>query len=94
MPTDIGHMREDAIRRSKEMYARATKKVQTPPLAIISEKSVEDEEMQKENFEVNNNIINEFLKDKDKMLVISLLVILSQEECDNTILFALMFLLI
>lgn len=95
MPTDIGHMREDAIKRSREMYARAVQRNidvnPSPPIETLEETAKESLDNQGI---VNHNILNEFLQDKDKMLIIALLVILSQEECDNTILFALMFLLI
>lgn len=44
--------------------------------------------------ELTPDFIETFFKDNEKMMIVALLVILSGEDCDNSLLFALMFLLL
>ncbi len=99
MAQDIRSMREDAIRRAREMYSRAS----PLPLAEIAIKEENDREEKLDEVipenevcetEDKNDIISDLLKDKDKMLIVSLLVILSQDCKDNATLFALVYLLL
>ncbi len=103
MAQDIRNMREDAIRRAREMYARYVPQqftdtnVESESAEIVNEKINDEEVTESQNSEkmqLNQDFLKELFKDKDKMLIIALIVILSQESNDNTILFALMYLLI
>lgn len=108
MPSDVMRMREDAIRRAREMHAKSN---QVPPRAPqvfrqeepkISEEPRENQTKKGgENSPPNildnffeQDFFENFFKDKDRMLIIALLVILSKEEGNNSLLFALMYLLI
>ncbi|MFI3207237.1 MAG: hypothetical protein R3Y33_08300 [Clostridia bacterium] len=94
---DIKHMREDAIRRAREMYSRANPSaVSENTTQATEEKPINEtlppEEEKSDN--LNEDFLQSFFKDKERMLILALLVILSQEEGNNSLLFALMYLLI
>lgn len=104
MPSDVLHMRDDAIRRAREMHARANHIPPREPQIFTNEEetaSAQAVEKGDENSPPNllNNLFEQdffetFFKDKDRMLIIALLVILSKEEGNNSLLFTLMYLLI
>ncbi len=104
MAYDITSMREDAIRRAREMYSRAT----PVPLSLESQEEATKQEdgdqatyhnnevsqTETNNQGLNIDFLSNFFQDKERMLIIALLVILSQEKENNAILFSLMYLLI
>lgn len=107
MPDDVMSMRQDAVRRAREMYSRSRP---AEPRHEPRQPEQRARNVEPENTGTNPepaaiqapaqgdgkpDIFETFFKDKEKMLVLALLVMLSQEEnCDNSLLFALMFLLI
>lgn len=92
MAETMNSMREQAIRRAREMYSRAIPVENLPNEPV---KTPFKEEIHEEKEEVlNEDFLQTFFKDKERMLILALLVILSQEEGNNSLLFALMYLLI
>lgn len=94
---EINTMREQAVRRAREMYSRAIP-MQNP--VNNTENPVEkptpniENQTTTENNILSNDFLQDFFKDKERMLILALLVILGQEEGNNSLLFALMYLLI
>ncbi len=96
MAKDMNSMREDAIRRAKEMYRRAVPQLDVQQVPLINQESKNDETAPAENTGsiLGNEFLDELFKDKERMMILALLVILSQEEGNNALLFSLMYLLI
>lgn len=108
MADDFRTMQQEAARRAREMYSRSRPGPATGNRAPAPQPEPPKEEKHQPepeapvhnhgNAHVANSglpdIFETFFKDKEKMLILALLVILSQEECDNGLLFALMFLLL
>ena len=94
MPEDYFNMQKDALRRAKEMYSRG--KYNTPLNQINKEKiEFSNKEIEKTaNSKPKNDMLSFLLKDKDKTIILALLILLSSEKTDMSLMFALMYLLI
>ncbi|MEG1426119.1 MAG: hypothetical protein RSC76_00380 [Oscillospiraceae bacterium] len=93
MAEEILTMQQEAVRRAKEMHSRARPfpaQPQPEPKKEIPKNPPPAPTAKDES----PDLFESFFKDKEKMLILALLVILSQEECDNGLLFSLMFLLL
>ena len=99
-------MQEEALRRAREMYSRgrninqaqnpAVK--QTPANAFTEGKKEERNLNQKNNAPLHNipknrDMLEFLLKDPDKTIILALLILLSGEKTDSSLIFALMYLL-
>lgn len=91
MAEDMFKLQQDAIRRAKEVYSRSgnqavtrpgplPKKENPPPMPVNLPPEARD-------------ILSTLFQDKDKTLILSLLLLLSDEGCDNNLLFTLIYLL-
>lgn len=106
---DMLTMRQDALRRAREMHTRAqsqrTQQPTSPPNPHINNNDVQnvqptaEQPVHKNSAETsplpfNTDVLATFFKDKDKTIILALLILLSGEDGDNTMLLALMYLLI
>lgn len=108
MAEDMFTMRQDALRRAREMHSRAApmpdqrrdqpkqgsnnrqEHRQDPP---VHKEEPQKEEKQEEKKEHKPDLLEALFKDKDRTIILALLILLSGENGDNTLLFALMYLL-
>ena len=90
---NFNSMREDAIRRAREMSSRAIPPIEVP-LTNSTNESQDNTNQAVESDNINEDFLQSFFKDKERMLILALLVILSQEDGNNSLIFALMYLLI
>ena len=107
MANNFANMQEDALRRAREMYSRGRSVNQnTQNIAVNKAPSNTDSEVKKEARSINqskntrirpspqNRDMLEFLlKDPDKTIILALLILLSGENTDSSLIFALMYLL-
>ena len=106
MAEDMFTMRQDALRRAREMHSRAApmpEQRRDQPRQEANnrhrqEQPVHKEEPQKEvkqeeKKEHKPDLLEALFKDKDRTIILALLILLSGENGDNTLLFALMYLL-
>lgn len=107
--SDINHMRQDALRRTREMHSRSgysknnVQAKESPP--ISSEQFKINENERKENasavYKNNSNPLNGLLSgflsdgkiDNDKIIIIALIFILAKEGADLKLLIALGYIL-
>lgn len=99
-------MQDDAMQRYRQMYSKAQPEKshfaavpqnkdnnsEKPPKAEKENQSLHKE--QKPNKTESNNVLDIFMKDKEKSLIILLIVILLSEKADTTLILALMYLVI
>ncbi len=98
-------MQDDAMQRYRQMYSKA--QPEKSHFAAVSQnkndnsdKTPESEENknlhkeQKPHKTERNNVLDIFMKDKEKSLIILLIVILLSEKADTTLILALMYLVI
>lgn len=106
MAEDMFTMRQDALRRAREMHSRAApmpdqrrdqprqgsnnRHHQEQP---VHKEEPQKEEKQEEKKEHKPDLLEALFKDKDRTIILALLILLSGENGDNTLLFALMYLL-
>ena len=105
MANNFANMQEDALRRAREMYSRGRNINQGPQNSGVNSVPINTrEEKEKNNVKQSKNPPNnithknrdmlEFLlKDPDKTIILALLILLSSEKTDSSLIFALMYLL-
>lgn len=106
---DIGRMQQEAVRRVRDMQQRAKNmsasranrqnqpahQAETPPMPEPESETSESESPKQISVEKKpNDILEGFFKDKEKSLILLLLVLLSGEEDNSGIMLALLYLLI
>lgn len=96
---NFANMHADAVRRAREMYSRS-RYAETKPQAEKRDSTPENKHIQNmqkstQKPKDNKNDLFEFLlKDPDKTIILALMIILSSEKTDSSLLFALIYLLI
>ena len=106
MANNFANMQEDALRRAREMYSRGRNvnhiqnpaAKQTPTNTFKDEKAEVKSLNQSKNPPINNipknrDMLEFLLKDPDKTIILALLILLSGEKTDSSLIFALMYLL-
>jgi len=107
LANNFANMQEEALRRAREMYSRGRSANQTaqnqsvkpPPINTSAEgkkdiKSVNQSKNIPPHTAAKNRDMLEFLlKDPDKTIILALLILLSGEKTDSSLIFALMYLL-
>lgn len=92
-------MQNDAMERFRQMYSKAQPQSVTNNNRIESQKSPKTEETITEGKTLihnkkEENILDLFMRDKEKSLILLLIVILMSEKADTTLILALMYLVI
>ena len=101
---DINQMREDAVRRAREMQSRArfpTRPPQqrqpsrepappAPPQAHAQSAQAQSAQAQ---FAPEKNLLENLFQDKERTVLLALLLLLSEDDSHHDLMFALMFLL-
>lgn len=106
MAEDLFTLQQEALRRAREMHSRASplhtpqpqqqrQQQQQPPQQPINANDHKQVHNNKENTiqEKPPDLLEALFKDKDKTIILALLILLSGENGDNSLLFALMYLL-
>lgn len=85
MAEDMMKLQQDAIRRAREIYSRSGSRPapSAPPPSHREAPAVPDPK----------DIFTALFQDKDKTLILSLLLLLSEEKCSSELIFALIYLL-
>ena len=104
---DMDQMREEAVRRAREMQARAhlpprqtrqgrnTPQHREQPPAPEPEKPPQPEPVQEPLLSPSSaGLLENLFQDKERTIILALLILLSGEERNHELMFALMFLLI
>ena len=99
--SEMRRMQEEAVRRTEEMQNRAKTQIhrqpEPPPKAepknevIPEERHIMPPEKPKEE---TGGIFETLMKDKEQTLILSLILLLMDEQTDNSLIFALLYLLI
>ena len=89
--SDIEHMREDALRRTREMHSRS-KFTEQPH--INDNSGVQAEENKPDTPNIFGSLLPNMKVDGDKLLLILLIIILSNEGADLKLLIALGYILL
>lgn len=99
MPEDLFRLQQEALRRAREMHSRAA------PLPRTQREPEHKEEPKPEPVRDSpasdtlsspnqkQDLLGALFKDKDRTIILALMVLLSGEEENHTLLFALMYLL-
>lgn len=93
--SDIEHMREDALRRTREMHSRA--RPESKEKSGIHEEyynGVQAEPNNSDSHDIFGSLLPNMKVDGDKLLLILLIIILSKEGADLKLLIALGYILI
>jgi len=97
--SEMRRMQEEAVKRAEEMQNRAKAHInrqlpEQPP--VKSEKAAEERpKMPPEKpKEETGGIFETLMKDKERTLILSLILLLMDEKTDNSLIFALLYLLI
>lgn len=97
---NFANMHADAVRRAREMYSRS-RSFEAKPQNERAEKLTEEKNMQNKPLQPqkqkdirNKDLFEILLKDPDKTIILALMIILSSEKTDSSLLFALIYLLI
>lgn len=91
MANNFVNMQEDALKRAREMHQRGKNNLSIPQKAT---EPPGENKMQKQNGSKKKGDMLEFLlSDPDKTIILALLIILSSEKTDSTLIFALLYLL-
>lgn len=105
---DMNKLREEAARRAREMQARAhipqPRKQQVDPPSQPKQAPQPQNQVQMQPSQGHpsetpapqeeGSLLNAFFKDKERTIILALLLLLSGDEKNNELLFALMFLLL
>lgn len=105
---DMNKLREEAARRAREMQARAhipqPRKQQVDPPSQPKQVPQPQNQVQMQPSQGHpsetpapqeeGSLLNAFFKDKERTIILALLLLLSGDEKNNELLFALMFLLL
>ena len=95
---DMNKLREEAARRAREMQARAhipqPRKQQNDPPSQPKQAPQPQNQVQMQPSQEEGSLLNAFFKDKERTIILALLLLLSGDEKNNDLLFALMFLLL
>lgn len=92
-------MQQDAIRRAREMHSRATSAPRSTAPQERRSAPVENNRQEpppppaQQPHMPQQDILASLFKDKDKTIILALLLLLSGENGDNSLLYALMYLL-
>lgn len=92
----MDNMQQDAVRRMKEMQARAKVKQSTPSENAASDKAEHSafEEVKKtDSPQTKGSVVDDLFKDKEKTLILALIALLTTEKADASLVLALMYLL-
>ncbi len=89
MAEDMFKLQQDAIRRAKEVYSRSGNHNVTRPGPLPQKNPPPAVNLPAEA----KDILSTLFQDKDKTLILSLLLLLADEGCDNNLLFTLIYLL-
>lgn len=93
-------MQDDAMQRYRQMYSKAQQNSpeirNTPPVENTEENKEQKPLVHNEhqNVKKSENVLDLFMKDKEKSLIVLLIVILLSEKADTTLILALMYLII
>lgn len=96
---DINQMREDAMRRAREMQSRARLPTRPPQQRQPSRespdhpKAPEEEKHPAQQTAEKNGLLETLFQDKERTLLLALLLLLSEDDSHHDLMFALMFLL-
>ena len=95
---DMNKLREEAARRAREMQARAhipqPRKQQVDPPSQPKQVPQPQNQVQMQPAQEEGSLLNAFFKDKERTIILALLLLLSGDEKNNELLFALLFLLL
>ena len=91
MAEDMFKMQQEAIRRAKEVYSRSGNRPPVKPGPLPQRESPPAADQPRKN-EVKD-ILSTLFADKDKTLILALLLLLAEENCDHDLLFTLIYLL-
>ena len=91
MASNFANMQEDALKRAREMYKRGQNNNSRPQknTAPANENKIQKQAGNKKQ----GDVLNLLLSDPDKTVILALLIILSSEKTDGTLIFALLYLL-
>lgn len=101
--SEMRKMQEEAVRRAEEMQNRAKSQMHRqpqpeppPPPPVKNENIVEERPvMQPEKpKQESSGIFEALMKDKERTLILSLILLLMDEQTDNSLILALLYLLI
>ncbi len=92
-------MQNDAMERLKQMYSKAQPIKSAPPpesKTHQTQKSQQKEEQTNQALHTkkNESVFDVFLKDKEKSLIVILIVLLISEKADTTLVLSLMYLIL
>ncbi len=92
---DMERMQQEAVRRAREMQQRA--RIPTPPKAEapLPEEHTEKQSRPRQEAPQETQSFSEVLfKDREKTLILCLILLLTDEKSDSSLIFALLYLLI
>lgn len=98
--SDMSRMQQDAIRRVQEMQSRAQQNIRSgtrePPREPPREPEPPRNELVTEHHAENplSDIFGSLMQDKERTLILVLLLLLVDEKADTSLIFALMYLII
>lgn len=95
-------MQTDAMERLRQMYSKATPNsrsaVQTTPEHHTKKSDEKERSEQKTQPQLHNNntdnLLDIFMRDKEKSLIVLLIVLLVSEKADSTLVLALLYLIL
>lgn len=91
MAEDMFRMQQEAIRRAKEVYSRSGNRPPVKPGPLPPKESPPAVSQPPKN--ETKDILSTLFGDKDKTLILALLLLLAEENCDHNLLFTLIYLL-
>jgi len=101
--SEMKKMQQEAVRRAEEMQNRARtvqqqqnqpSHHQSEPVAEINTPNVENIQKPPERQNETGGLFETLMKDKERTLILGLILLLMDEKTDNSLIFALMYLLI
>ena len=100
--SEMKKMQQEAVRRAEEMQNRARTVQQqsqpshhhSEPVAEINTPNVENIQKPPERQNETGGLFETLMKDKERTLILGLILLLMDEKTDNSLIFALMYLLI
>ncbi len=95
---DMDKMQQEAMRRMQEMQNRGKQQPVDPANKPVQEKKPEQshaaEKQKKQDIKPQKSFMDTLLHDKERSLILLLLLLLSTEKCDTGLVLALIYLLI
>lgn len=96
----MDHMQNEAMERLRQMYSKTNQNVQNSEKPKVKEKTLSEQSPEKHEQtkmcekKKPDNLLDILLKDKERSLIVLLLVVLLNEKADSSLILALMYLIL